>query len=178
MILELKVLADVGLVGFPNAGKSTLLSVLSAAKPEIADYPFTTLVPNLGIVSYRNGKSFVMADIPGIIEGASKGKGLGFRFLRHIERNSVLLFMVPADTSRTIKEEYAILLNELKEFNPELMQKPHLLAITKTDMLDDELKEEMRKDLPNLPSIFISSIAQQGITELKDMLWKAINEEV
>lgn len=177
MVLELKVLADVGLVGFPNAGKSTLLSVLSAAKPEIADYPFTTLVPNLGIVSYRNGKSFVMADIPGIIEGASKGKGLGFRFLRHIERNSVLLFMVPADTSRTIKEEYAILLNELKQFNPELMQKPHLLAITKADMLDEELKEEMRKDLPKLPSIFISSVAQQGITELKDMLWKAINEE-
>ncbi len=178
MVLELKVLADVGLVGFPNAGKSTLLSVLSAAKPEIADYPFTTLVPNLGIVSYRNGKSFVMADIPGIIEGASKGKGLGFRFLRHIERNSVLLFMVPADTSRTIKEEYAILLNELKEFNPELMQKPHLLAITKADMLDEELKDEMRQDLPNLPSIFISSVAQQGIAELKDMLWKAINEEV
>jgi GTP-binding protein len=178
IVLELKVLADVGLVGFPNAGKSTLLSVLSAAKPEIADYPFTTLVPNLGIVSYRNGKSFVMADIPGIIEGASKGKGLGFRFLRHIERNSVLLFMVPADTSRSIKEEYEILLNELKQFNPELMQKPHLLAITKSDMLDEELKEEMSKDLPNIPSIFISSVAQQGITELKDMLWKAINEEV
>ena len=178
IVLELKVLADVGLVGFPNAGKSTLLSVLSAAKPEIADYPFTTLVPNLGIVSYRNGKSFVMADIPGIIEGASKGKGLGFRFLRHIERNSVLLFMVPADTSRSIKEEYEILLNELKQFNPELMQKPHLLAITKSDMLDEELKEEMSKDLPNISSIFISSVAQQGITGLKDMLWKAINEEV
>jgi len=177
MVLELKVLADVGLVGFPNAGKSTLLSVLSAAKPEIADYPFTTLVPNLGIVSYRNGKSFVMADIPGIIEGASKGKGLGFRFLRHIERNSVLLFMVPADTSRTIKEEYKILKNELQEFNPELMQKPHLLAITKSDMLDEELKAEMQKDLPKVPFIFISSVAQQGITELKDMLWKAINEE-
>jgi len=177
MVLELKVLADVGLVGFPNAGKSTLLSVLSAAKPEIADYPFTTLVPNLGIVSYRNGKSFVMADIPGIIEGASKGKGLGFRFLRHIERNSVLLFMVPADTSRTIKEEYEILLNELQEYNSELMQKPHLLAITKSDMLDEELKAEMSQDLPNIPSIFISSVAQQGITELKDMLWKAINEE-
>lgn len=175
MVLELKVLADVGLVGFPNAGKSTLLSVLSAAKPEIADYPFTTLVPNLGIVSYRNGKSFVMADIPGIIEGASKGKGLGFRFLRHIERNSVLLFMVPADTSRTIKEEYQILLHELQEYNPELMQKPHLLAITKSDMLDEELKAEMSKDLPNLPSIFISSVAQQGMIELKDMLWKAIN---
>ena len=178
MILELKVLADVGLVGFPNAGKSTLLSVLSAAKPEIADYPFTTLVPNLGIVSYRNGKSFVMADIPGIIEGASKGKGLGFRFLRHIERNSVLLFMVPADTSRSIKEEYEILKNELQEFNSELMQKPHLLAITKADMLDEELKEEMKADLPKVPSIFISSVAQQGIIELKDMLWQAINEEV
>jgi GTP-binding protein len=177
MVLELKVLADVGLVGFPNAGKSTLLSVLSAAKPEIADYPFTTLVPNLGIVSYRNGKSFVMADIPGIIEGASKGKGLGFRFLRHIERNSVLLFMVPADTSRSIKEEYEILKNELQEFNSELMQKPHLLAITKSDMLDEELKEEMKADLPKVPYIFISSVAQQGITELKDMLWQAINEE-
>ncbi|RZK52940.1 MAG: GTPase ObgE [Pedobacter sp.] len=178
MVLELKVLADVGLVGFPNAGKSTLLSVLSAAKPEIADYPFTTLVPNLGIVSYRNGKSFVMADIPGIIEGASKGKGLGFRFLRHIERNSVLLFMVPADTSRSIKEEYEILKNELQEFNPELMQKPQLLAITKSDMLDEELKAEMKADLPKVPYIFISSVAQQGITELKDMLWKAINEEI
>ena len=177
MVLELKVLADVGLVGFPNAGKSTLLSVLSAAKPEIADYPFTTLVPNLGIVSYRGGKSFVMADIPGIIEGASKGKGLGFRFLRHIERNSVLLFMVPADTSRSIKEEYEILKNELQEYNSELMQKPHLLAITKADMLDDELKAEMKKELPKVPSIFISSVAQQGITELKDMLWKAINED-
>ncbi|MBB2144082.1 GTPase ObgE [Pedobacter sp. LMG 31464] len=177
MVLELKVLADVGLVGFPNAGKSTLLSVLSAAKPEIADYPFTTLVPNLGIVSYRNGKSFVMADIPGIIEGASKGKGLGFRFLRHIERNSVLLFMVPADTSRSIKEEYEILKNELQQFNSELMQKPHLLAITKSDMLDEELKAEMKADLPKIPTIFISAVAQQGITELKDMLWKAINEE-
>ncbi|MES2650200.1 MAG: GTPase ObgE [Bacteroidota bacterium] len=176
MVLELKVLADVGLVGFPNAGKSTLLSVLSAAKPEIADYPFTTLVPNLGIVSYRGGKSFIMADIPGIIEGASKGKGLGFRFLRHIERNSVLLFMVPADTSRSIKEEYEILKNELQQYNSELMQKPHLLAITKADMLDDELKEEMKKELPKVPSIFISSVAQQGITELKDMLWKAITQ--
>ena len=174
IVLELKVLADVGLVGFPNAGKSTLLSVLSAAKPEIADYPFTTLVPNLGIVSYRNSKSFIMADIPGIIEGASKGKGLGFRFLRHIERNSVLLFMVPADTSRTITEEYEILKNELQEFNPELMQKPHLLAITKSDMLDDELREEMAKDLPQIPHLFISSVAQLGLVELKDMLWKAI----
>lgn len=177
VVLELKVLADVGLVGFPNAGKSTLLSVLSAAKPEIADYAFTTLVPNLGIVSYRDSKSFIMADIPGIIEGASKGKGLGFRFLRHIERNSVLLFMVPADTSRTILEEYEILKNELKEFNPELMQKPHLLAVTKSDMLDDELKAEMEKELPQIPHIFISSVAQQGLVELKDMLWKAINAE-
>ncbi len=176
MILELKVLADVGLVGFPNAGKSTLLSVVSAAKPEIADYPFTTLVPNLGIVSYRDSKSFIMADIPGIIEGASKGKGLGFRFLRHIERNSVLLFMVPADTSRTIKEEYGILKNELLQFNPELMQKPHLLAITKSDLLDQELKDEMAKDLPKIPHVFISSVAQQGLLELKDMLWKEINE--
>ena len=175
IVLELKVLADVGLVGFPNAGKSTLLSVVSAAKPEIADYPFTTLVPNLGIVAYRGGKSFVMADIPGIIEGASKGKGLGYRFLRHIERNSVLLFMVPADTSRTIAEEYAILKSELQQYNPELMQKPHVLAVTKSDMLDDELMAEMKKDLPaHLPSIFISSIAQKNLAELKDMLWKAI----
>jgi GTP-binding protein len=175
VVLELKVLADVGLVGFPNAGKSTLLSVVSAAKPEIADYPFTTLVPNLGIVSYRGDKSFVMADIPGIIEGASKGKGLGYRFLRHIERNSVLLFMVPADTTRTIKEEYEILKKELQEFNPELMQKPHILAVTKSDMLDDELMEEMKKELPtNIPSIFISSVAQKNLIELKDMLWTAI----
>lgn len=176
VVLELKVLADVGLVGFPNAGKSTLLSVLSAAKPEIADYPFTTLVPNLGIVSYRDSKSFVMADIPGIIEGASKGKGLGFRFLRHIERNSVLLFMVPADTSRSIKEEYEILMRELQEFNPELMQKPQVLAVTKSDMLDEELKAEMEKELPSIPHLFISSVAQQGLLELKDLLWKAINE--
>ncbi len=175
VVLELKVLADVGLVGFPNAGKSTLLSVLSAAKPEIADYPFTTLVPNLGIVSYRASKSFIMADIPGIIEGASKGKGLGFRFLRHIERNSVLLFMIPADTSRSITEEYEILKNELQEFNPELMQKPHLLAVTKSDMLDEELKDEMEKELPQIPHLFISSVAQLGLVELKDMLWKAIN---
>ena len=178
VVLELKVLADVGLVGFPNAGKSTLLSVLSAAKPEIADYPFTTLVPNLGIVSYRDSKSFIMADIPGIIEGASKGKGLGFRFLRHIERNSVLLFMVPADTSRAISEEYEILRNELQEFNPELMQKPHLLAVTKSDMLDEELKAEMEKELPKIPHIFISSVAQQGLVELKDILWKAINAPI
>jgi len=176
VVLELKVLADVGLVGFPNAGKSTLLSVVSAAKPEIADYPFTTLVPNLGIVEYRGGKSFVMADIPGIIEGASQGKGLGYRFLRHIERNSVLLFMVPADTHRSIKEEYEILKRELQEYNPELMQKPHVLAITKADMLDDELMAEMKKDLPaNIPSLFISSVAQKNIMELKDLLWQAIN---
>jgi GTP-binding protein len=175
MVLELKILADVGLVGFPNAGKSTLLSVVSAAKPEIADYAFTTLVPNLGIVSYRNNKSFVMADIPGIIEGASKGKGLGIRFLRHIERNSVLLFMVPADTSRSIKEEYRILLNELEQYNPELMQKPRVLAISKSDMLDDELEAEMKTDLPDLPTIFISSVAQKGLVELKDLLWKVIN---
>ncbi|MBG6236960.1 GTP-binding protein [Pedobacter sp. CAN_A7] len=177
VVLELKVLADVGLVGFPNAGKSTLLSVVSAAKPEIADYPFTTLVPNLGIVDYRGGKSFVMADIPGIIEGASSGKGLGYRFLRHIERNSVLLFMVPADTNRSIKEEYEILKRELELYNPELMQKPHVLAVTKSDMLDEELTEEMKKDLPtHLPTLFISAVAQKNITELKDLLWKAINE--
>lgn len=175
IVLELQVLADVGLVGFPNAGKSTLLSVMSAAKPEIADYPFTTLVPNLGIVSYRGDKSFVMADIPGIIEGASKGKGLGLRFLRHIERNSVLLFTVPADTSRSIREEYEILLNELSEYNPELIHKPRMLAITKTDMLDDELIEEMKKELPELPYIFISSVAQKGLVELKDMLWMELN---
>jgi GTP-binding protein len=176
-VLELKILADVGLVGFPNAGKSTLLSVVSAAKPEIADYAFTTIVPNLGIVAYRGGKSFVMADIPGIIEGASQGKGLGFRFLRHIERNSVLLFMVPADTNRTIKEEYEILLHELKEYNPEMMHKPRVLAVTKADMLDDELQAEMSKELPSgIPSIFISSVAQKNITELKDMLWAEINK--
>jgi GTP-binding protein len=177
-VLELKLLADVGLVGFPNAGKSTLLSVVSAAKPEIADYAFTTLVPNLGIVAYRNGRSFVMADIPGIIEGASQGKGLGFRFLRHIERNSVLLFMVPADTNRTIKEEYNILLKELQEYNPELIHKPRVLAITKSDMLDDELMQEMKKEVPqDVPSIFISSVAQKGINELKDLLWTEINKE-
>jgi len=178
-VLELKVLADVGLVGFPNAGKSTLLSVVSAAKPEIADYAFTTLVPNLGIVAYRNNKSFVMADIPGIIEGASKGKGLGFRFLRHIERNSVLLFMIPADTSRSIKEEYQILLHELTEYNPELTHKPRILAITKSDMLDDELQTEMSKEIPEgIPTVFISSVAQKGLTELKDLLWKEINDHI
>lgn len=174
VILELKVLADVGLVGFPNAGKSTLLSVVSAAKPEIADYPFTTLVPNLGIVSYRDSRSFVMADIPGIIEGAHEGKGLGLRFLRHIERNSALLFMVPAD-SKNIKEEYNILLNELKQYNPELLDKKRVLAITKSDFLDRELIEEVERDLPNIPYVFISSVMQTGITELKDLLWKALN---
>ncbi len=175
-ILELKILADVGLVGFPNAGKSTLLSVVSAAKPEIADYPFTTLVPNLGIVSYRDNKSFVMADIPGIIEGASQGKGLGIRFLRHIERNAVLLFMVPAD-SKDIHKEYDILLKELEQYNPELLFKPRLLAITKSDLLDDELIAEIKLDLPNIPHVFISSVAQQGILTLKDMLWKEINNQ-
>jgi len=173
-ILELKVLADVGLVGFPNAGKSTLLSVVSAAKPEIANYPFTTLVPNLGIVAYRDHKSFVMADIPGIIEGAHEGKGLGLRFLRHIERNSVLLFLVPAD-SDDINKEYETLLNELKQFNPELLDKDRILAISKSDMLDDELKAEIEKELPKVPCLFISSVAQQGLVELKDLLWKSIN---
>lgn len=177
VILELKILADVGLVGFPNAGKSTLLSVVSAAKPEIANYPFTTLVPNLGIVSYRDNRSFVMADIPGIIEGASQGKGLGIRFLRHIERNSVLLFMVPADTDRTIEEEYAILLRELETYNPELLNKPRLLAITKSDMLDEELEEEMKAQLPkDIPYLFISSVSGKNILPLKDMLWKVINQ--
>jgi len=175
-ILELKVLADVGLVGFPNAGKSTLLSVVSAAKPEIADYPFTTLVPNLGIVSYRDHKSFIMADIPGIIEGAAEGKGLGLRFLRHIERNSTLLFMVPADAD-DIAKEYEILLGELQKYNPELLDKDRILAISKSDMLDDELKEEIAKDLPkDIPSLFISSVAQQGLTELKDVIWKKLNQ--
>jgi GTP-binding protein len=173
-ILELKVLADVGLVGFPNAGKSTLLSVVSAAKPEIANYPFTTLVPNLGIVAYREHKSFVMADIPGIIEGAHEGKGLGLRFLRHIERNSVLLFLVPAD-SDDIHKEYKTLLNELKQFNPELLDKDRILAISKSDMLDNELKAEIEKDLPKVPYLFISSVAQQGLIELKDLLWEKIN---
>ena len=177
VILELKVLADVGLVGFPNAGKSTLLSVVSAAKPEIANYPFTTLVPNLGIVNYRDGRSFVMADIPGIIEGASEGKGLGLRFLRHIERNSLLLFMIPAD-SDDIKKEYEILHNELVKYNPELLTKSRVLAITKSDMLDDELMEALEQELPEgVPHVFISSITQQGITELKDLLWKELNKE-
>lgn len=176
VILELKVLADVGLVGFPNAGKSTLLSVLSAAKPEIADYAFTTLTPNLGVVSYRDHRSFIMADIPGIIEGASEGKGIGTRFLRHIERNSSLLFMIAADSSDIVKE-YNILLNELKVHNPELLDKERLLAITKSDMLDDELKEEMKKELPDgIEAMFISSVAQQGLDELKDKLWIALNK--
>lgn len=177
IVLELKVLADVGLVGFPNAGKSTLLSVVSAAKPEIADYPFTTLVPNLGIVAYRDNKSFVMADIPGIIEGASQGKGLGHRFLRHIERNAVLLFMIPADTDRSLAEEYDILLNELTAYNPELMDKPRLLAITKSDMLDEELEGEMAETLPKgIPAIFISSVSGKNVQQLQDMIWRAIND--
>lgn len=172
IILELKILADVGLVGFPNVGKSTLLSVVSAAKPKIADYPFTTLTPNLGVVAYRNNKSFVMADIPGIIEGASEGRGLGIRFLKHIERNSLLLFMVPADAN-DIKKEYAILLNEVKKYNPELLDKKRILAISKSDMLDDELREALAKEIPTeLPTVFISALTNQGIIELKDMIWK------
>ncbi|HZH69289.1 MAG TPA: GTPase ObgE [Flavobacteriaceae bacterium] len=176
--LELKILADVGLVGFPNAGKSTLLSVVTAAKPKIADYEFTTLKPNLGIVKYRDFQTFVMADIPGIIEGAAEGKGIGHRFLRHIERNSTLLFLIPADAN-DIKEQYNILLNELKKYNPELLDKSRIIAISKSDMLDDELKTELKaqldKDLKGTPYVFISSVAQQGITELKDKLWKMLN---
>ena len=175
MILELKVLADVGLVGFPSAGKSTLLSVVSAAKPKIGDYPFTTLVPNLGIVAYHDHQSFIMADIPGIIEGAHEGKGLGLRFLRHIERNSMLLFMVPADAD-DIHQEYKILVNELEQYNPELLDKQRLLAISKSDMLDEELIEEIEQDLPDLPYIFISSITGQGIKQLKDVVWRMLNE--
>jgi GTP-binding protein len=173
-ILELKILADVGLVGFPNAGKSTLLSVVSAAKPKIADYPFTTLVPNLGIVPYRDDKSFVMADIPGIIEGAHEGKGLGIRFLRHIERNSILLFVIPAD-SKNICGEYEILVNELKMYNPELLDKKRLLGISKSDLLDDELKDEIRKELPDISRVFFSSLTGEGINTLKDMIWKVLN---
>lgn len=175
-VLELKLLADVGLVGFPNAGKSTLLSVLSAAKPEIGDYPFTTLRPNLGMVSYRDHRSFVMADIPGIIEGAHSGKGLGLRFLRHIERNSLLLFMIPADANN-ISVEYKILLNELKLYNPELLHKERILAITKSDMLDAELINSLKKEIPNIPYVFISSVAQQGLVELKDLIWKYLNAD-
>jgi GTP-binding protein len=173
-ILELKLLADVGLVGFPNAGKSTLLSVLSSAKPKIADYAFTTLAPNLGIVKYRDDLSFVMADIPGIIEGASEGKGLGLRFLRHIERNSMLLFLIPSD-SKNIREEFQVLLNELKLYNPELLDKKRMLAISKTDMFDKELLVEIKKDLPKVDTIFISSLTGAGIPELKDKLWKVLN---
>ena len=176
VIFELKILADVGLVGFPNAGKSTLLSVVSAAKPEIADYPFTTLRPNLGIVAYRDQQSFVMADIPGIIEGAHEGKGLGLRFLRHIERNSILLFLVPAD-SDDISHEYDVLLNELNKYNPELLDKKRILAISKSDMLDQELMEEIEPTLPkNIETIFISSVANMGIMKLKDMIWKALRD--
>ncbi len=177
-ILELKILADVGLVGFPNAGKSTLLSVVSAAKPKIANYPFTTLVPNLGIVAYRNNLSFVMADIPGIIEGAHEGKGLGLRFLRHIERNSMLLFLIPAD-SRKVKEEYDILIGELEKYNPELLDKKRLLAITKSDLLDkeleDELGRELEKELSGVTWVFISAVARKGLNELKDRLWDSLN---
>ena len=175
-VLELKVLADVGLVGFPNAGKSTLLSVLTAAKPKIADYPFTTLVPNLGIVGYRDARSFVMADIPGIIEKAHEGKGLGHRFLRHIERNAVLLFLIPADTDN-IQKEYDVLLNELEQYNPELLDKPRLLAISKSDLLDEELKTLLMPELPEeIPTVFISSVAQIGLMELKDQLWSILQK--
>jgi GTP-binding protein len=175
-VLELKVLADVGLVGFPNAGKSTLLSVLTAAKPKIADYAFTTITPNLGIVEYRDGKSFCIADLPGIIEGAAEGKGLGHRFLRHIERNPVLLFLIPAD-SNDHKKEFKILVNELEKYNPELLHKQFVIAISKSDMLDAELVKAVEKELPKkIPHIFISSLAQKGLTELKDLLWKVLNE--
>ncbi len=178
IILELKILADVGLVGFPNAGKSTLLSVITAAKPKIANYEFTTLKPNLGIVPYRNFQTFVVADIPGIIEGAAEGKGIGHRFLRHIERNSTLLFLIPADAP-DIKEQYDILVDELRRYNPQLLDKERLLAVSKSDMLDEELKAEMKKILDKefngIPYLFISSITQEGITELKDKLWKLLN---
>ena len=173
--LELKVLADVGLVGFPNAGKSTLLSNITAAKPKIADYAFTTLVPQLGMVEYRDGKSFCIADLPGIIEGAAEGKGLGHRFLRHIERNSILLFLIPAD-SKDHKKEFDILYNELKEYNPDMLQKEFVIAISKSDMLDEELKVAIEKELPKkIPHIFISSVTRQGLQELKDLLWKTLN---
>lgn len=174
-ILELKVLADVGLVGFPNAGKSTLLSSITAARPKIADYAFTTLVPQLGMVEYRGGKSFCIADLPGIIEGAAEGKGLGHRFLRHIERNSILLFLIPAD-SKNHKEEFEILLNELEQYNPEMLQKDFVIAISKSDMLDDELKVAIKKELPKkIPHVFISSVTGQGLQELKDLLWNTLN---
>jgi GTP-binding protein len=174
-VLELKVLADVGLVGFPNAGKSTLLSSITAAKPKIADYAFTTLVPQLGMVDYRDGKSFCIADLPGIIEGAAEGKGLGHRFLRHIERNSILLFLIPAD-SKDHKKEFEILLNELEEYNPEMLQKDFVIAVSKSDMLDDELKASIEKELPqNIPHVFISSVAGQGLMQLKDLLWNTLN---
>lgn len=174
-ILELKILADVGLVGFPNAGKSTLLAAISAAKPKIADYPFTTLVPNLGIVGYRDDKSFVMADIPGIIEGAHAGRGLGVRFLRHIERNAVLLFMIPCDVA-SIREQFTILLHELEMYNPELLDKPRLLAITKCDMIDDELEQMLRKELPEgIDTTFISAVSGKGVQELKDRIWGVLN---
>lgn len=177
-VLELKVLADVGLVGFPNAGKSTLLSCITAAKPKIADYAFTTLVPQLGMVEYRGGKSFCIADLPGIIEGAAEGKGLGHRFLRHIERNSILLFLIPAD-SKNHKEEFDILHNELEQYNPEMLQKDFVIAISKSDMLDDELKAAIKKELPaNIPHIFISSVTGQGLPELKDLLWQTLNPEM
>ena len=175
-ILELKVLADVGLVGFPNAGKSTLLAAISEAKPKIADYAFTTIVPNLGVVPYRDFRSFVMADIPGIIEGASEGKGLGLRFLRHIERNSMLLFMIPAD-SKDINAEYNILLGELEQYNPHLLVKDRMLAITKSDMLDEELMKEISRTLPKIPTVFISSLTGFGIPEMKDMIWERLNRE-
>ncbi|KAA2245094.1 GTPase ObgE [Chitinophaga agrisoli] len=174
-VLELKVLADVGLVGFPNAGKSTLLSTVTAAKPKIADYAFTTLTPNLGMVSYRDNQSFCIADLPGIIEGAHEGRGLGHRFLRHIERNAVLLFLIPAD-SKDHRQEFDILLNELQQYNPELLDKQFLIAISKSDMLDDELKSAIAAELPaDIPHVFISSVTQQGLNELKDMLWRALN---
>ena len=174
--LELKILADVGLVGFPNAGKSTLLSVISAAKPKIADYPFTTLIPNIGIVPYRDNRSFVVADIPGIIEGAHEGKGLGLRFLRHIERNSMLLFMVPADCDN-VHNQYKILVNELKMYNPELLDKKRILAITKKDIIDDEIQKDIEKDLPDIPYLFISSLTGIGISQLKDLLWYQLNND-
>ncbi|MCE1202726.1 MAG: GTPase ObgE [Bacteroidia bacterium] len=176
VILELKILADVGLVGFPNAGKSTLLSVVSAAKPEIADYPFTTLTPNLGIVGYHDNQSFVMADIPGIIEGASEGRGLGLRFLRHIERNSVLLFMVPS-TSNDVKKEYSVLLSELEAYNPELLDKPRVLAVTKCDLADNKLRTILQKKMPDIPRVFISSHTGEGIQVLKDLLWQQLNRQ-